>query len=222
MRFSWSWRQSWCRSWCSVLFLAAGVSLTLLMPKLSHGQQPNAIESTDAYGPLYPVKEADLRDLLKRHARENAALLASRLSASKASLARQAAEPAPLTLPRNRVRATHQEILAPLPTRLIGENYFRRWLFIDARYRGDLALAKDFLEKARAQGQTTLGARVILTGGNVAQTQKQLATRVWFDQNGTLTRRLKVHGTPACVTLSAEKILVQEWVGRDQEDSDAH
>lgn len=45
--------------------------------------------------------------------------------------------------------------------------------------------------------------------------QKVLKTRLWFDQGGTLVKRLKIHALPAHVEMNATGITVTERPAKD-------
>ena len=52
--------------------------------------------------------------------------------------------------------------------------------------------------------------RVILVTGSVEKTQKALKTRVWFDQGGTLVKRLRIEALPAYVQMNQGGITITQ------------
>ena len=52
--------------------------------------------------------------------------------------------------------------------------------------------------------------RVILVAGSVEKTQNSLKQRVWFDQAGSLTKRLRIEALPAFVVMDATGVTVTE------------
>ena len=57
--------------------------------------------------------------------------------------------------------------------------------------------------------------RVILVAGSIENAQKVLKTRLWFDQGGTLVKRLKIHALPAHVEMNGTGITVTERPAKD-------
>ena len=64
--------------------------------------------------------------------------------------------------------------------------------FIDADDKRQLAWFK-------SQKSTTLGVKVILVNGDIAQATKALGTRIYFDQDGVLTKKFSLTAVPARV-----------------------
>lgn len=64
--------------------------------------------------------------------------------------------------------------------------------FIDADDQRQLAWFK-------SQKSTTLSAKVILVNGDIAQATKALGTRIYFDQDGVLTKKFSLTAVPARV-----------------------
>jgi conjugal transfer pilus assembly protein TraW len=69
--------------------------------------------------------------------------------------------------------------------------------FIDADDKRQLAWFK-------TQKSTTLSAKVILVNGDIAQATKALGTRIYFDQDGVLTKKFALSAVPARVTAAPD------------------
>ena len=157
-----------------------------------------------ALGPVYPVIEINLLELMKQHAAEESANTASRLNQSKSLLKNWSKEPKGKKLPEATVvKRYHFESSADAKS-FLGEAYQREWLFIDGANSSHVKLARSFYQdKAGIR-------RVILTHGSVEKVQKALNQRVWFDQAGTLIKRLRIESLPAFVSLNTSGITVTE------------
>ena len=154
-------------------------------------------------GPVYPVIEPDLLALLKTHAKEEIAQSTSRINQNKGFLESWSKHPQgqslPLALEIKRFRFESKGDVYEV----LGKDFKRDWLFIDAHHSEHVTLAQAFI-KAKPMG------RVILVTGSVEATQKTLNTRVWFDQGGTLVKRLKIEALPAYVQMDRNGITVTE------------
>ena len=51
---------------------------------------------------------------------------------------------------------------------------------------------------------------MVLVSGSVDKAQKKLQQRVWFDQAGTLTKRLRIKALPAFVVMDATGVSVTQ------------
>ena len=80
----------------------------------------------------------------------------------------------------------------------------KRLLFFDARDRRQLAQAQQL---ARQHGA---GLKLILTGGSYLELMKAWQVRVYYDQQGTLTRRLGIRQVPALVSQEGLRLRVDE------------
>ena len=164
---------------------------------------------TQALGPVYPVIEIDLLSIIKRHAEEEAQNTSSRIHDNQALLKRWASKPLGHALPEaiesRRLRFdTHPQALE-----VLGKDYRREWLFINADNPMHLKVAQAFLQPKEVT------CRVILVAGSIENAQKVLKTRLWFDQGGTLVKRLKIHALPAHVEMNATGITVTERPAKD-------
>ena len=157
-----------------------------------------------ALGPVYPVIEPDLLALIKQHAAEESANSASRLNQQKDRLKQWAKEPFGQTLPEATEVKRHRFESSPEAKSFLGENYRREWLFIDASRAQHLDLARAFYK-----GKNGI-RRVILVSGSVEKAQNRLKQRVWFDQAGSLIKRMHIEALPAFVVMDATGITVTQ------------
>lgn len=162
------------------------------------------IFSAEALGPVYPVIEPDLLALIKQHAAEESANSASRLNQQKDRLKQWAKEPIGQTL-SEATEVKRQRFESSLEAKsFLGENYRREWLFIDANRPQHLDLALAFYQDKKGV------RRVVSVSGSVDKAQKKLQQRVWFDQAGSLTKRLRIEALPAFVVMDATGITVTQ------------
>ena len=151
---------------------------------------------------MYPVIEPDLLALMKQHGAEESANSASRLNQQKDRLKLWAKEPIGQTLSEATEVKRYRFESSSEAKSFLGENYRREWLFIDASRLRHLDLARAFYkEKAGIR-------RVILVAGSIEKTQNALKQRVWFDQAGTLVKRLQIAALPAFVIMDATGVSV--------------
>ena len=160
--------------------------------------------SAEALGPVYPVIEPDLLALIKQHAAEESANSAFRLNQQKDRLKQWTKEPIGQTIPEATEIKRHRFESSPEAKSFLGENYRREWLFIDASRAQHLDLARAFYKEKNGI------RRVILVSGSVEKTQNVLKERVWFDQAGSLTKRLRIEALPAFVIMDATGISVTQ------------
>ena len=160
--------------------------------------------SAEALGPVYPVIEPDLLALIKQHVAEESANSASCLNQQKDQLKQWVKEPFGQTLPEATEVKRHRFESSPEAKSFLGENYRREWLFIDASRAQHLDLARAFYREKNGI------RRVVLVSGSVDKTQKKLQQRVWFDQAGSLTKRLHIEALPAFVVMDATGITVTQ------------
>ncbi len=80
----------------------------------------------------------------------------------------------------------------------------RRLLFFDARDRRQLARARELI--ARYEGQV----KPILTGGSYLELMQAWRVPVYYDQQGTLTRRLGIEQVPALVSQEGPRLRIDE------------
>lgn len=77
------------------------------------------------------------------------------------------------------------------------------WLFIDARDEAQLRAAQLEVERGPV--------KVVLVGGDWRAAAKRLGRPVYFDQGGTLCRRLDIRATPALVTQDGLRLRIEEF-----------
>lgn len=160
--------------------------------------------SAEALGPVYPVIEPDLLALMKQHASEESANSASRLNQQKERLREWAKEPIGQALSEATEVKRYRFESSLEAKSFLRENYRREWLFIDASRAQHLDLARAFYKEKNGI------RRVILVSGSVEKTQNVLKERVWFDQAGSLTKRLRIEALPAFVIMDATGISVTQ------------
>lgn len=80
----------------------------------------------------------------------------------------------------------------------------KRLLFFDARDRRQLNQAQQLIRQHGA------GLKLILTGGSYLELMKAWQVRVYYDQQGTLTRRLGIRQVPALVSQEGLRLRVDE------------
>ena len=80
----------------------------------------------------------------------------------------------------------------------------RRLLFFDARDGRQLARARELI--ARYEGQV----KPILTGGSYLELMQAWRVPVYYDQQGTLTRRLGIEQVPALVSQDGPRLRIDE------------
>ncbi|MCL6746913.1 type-F conjugative transfer system protein TraW [Kosakonia sp. R1.Fl] len=95
---------------------------------------------------------------------------------------------------QGRVFARKGQVINPLDTVAFTDTLY----FIDADNPQQLAWIK-------AQKPETLTARVILVNGDIREATNALDTRIYFDQDGTLSRKFALTAIPARVTLSEDR-----------------
>lgn len=93
--------------------------------------------------------------------------------------------PHDITTPDGTVLYHQGKTVYPLAHVTLGEAL----LFIDARDAAQVAWAKQTIAHLKRY-------KIILTAGNIMSTMKQLG-RVYYDQQGVITKRLAIHAVPA-------------------------
>ncbi len=172
-----------------------------------------ASTQTASLGPTYPVIEPDILELLKTHASESRAQTQEKLKQSQDMLQHYAKQPTGTSLPQASESKTVRIAVSPQATEVVGENFQRRWLLINANNADEIKLADTLLrnEKLRAPQQPTLHSiRVILVDGNVETTAQALSSRVWFDQGGRLVNKFGITATPTFIKMTAQAIYVTQ------------
>lgn len=155
-------------------------------------------------GPMYPVIEPDLLEILTQHAKEEAANVQKRYEETKKRFEAWTDRPTGTVLPTTDKERTWA-IRPMIADRSILEGFERHWLLIDADRESHLTYARRFMK-----GQTVATHRVILVSGSVKTAQETLKTRVWFDQRARLVEKLGIKTLPCIVKLNADGLLLKE------------
>ncbi|HEF0975477.1 TPA: type-F conjugative transfer system protein TraW [Escherichia coli] len=95
---------------------------------------------------------------------------------------------------QGRVFARRGQVINPLDTVPFTDTLY----FIDADNPQQLAWMK-------AQKPGTLTSRIILVNGDIRQATQALGTRIYFDQEGILSRKFELKSIPARVTLAEDR-----------------
>ena len=111
-----------------------------------------------------------------------------------------------VTLDRNIVDAQGRLLFAAGTRRnpLDVVSFSKRLLFFDARDRRQVAEARELID--RYDGQV----KPILTGGSYLELMKAWRSPVYFDQQGTLTRRFGIRQVPALVSQEGSRLRIDE------------
>ncbi|MGA5657869.1 type-F conjugative transfer system protein TraW [Rahnella contaminans] len=171
------------------------------------------------WGDLYPIAEPDLVGTIKQRLgdMEKSGELAQKQDEFKQRVIENSLRPAPV-----RGLAIAQENTTRLydPTFVVSQDisdhqgtvfakkgqrvnpldsvpFMQTLYFIDADDKRQLAWFK-------SQKSTTLSVKVILVNGDIAQATKALDTRIYFDQDGVLTKKFGLTAVPARVTASPD------------------
>ena len=106
--------------------------------------------------------------------------------------------------------------------RKLGMSLDRRMIFIDAREDEQIQWLKEQLDQYKSesdknsQTQAVIENRVILVGGRPFELQEELQHDyrdmvVYFDQGGTLTRKMEIKASPAIVTQEGIMLRIKEY-----------
>ena len=155
-------------------------------------------------GPMYPVIEPDLLEILTQHAKEEATNVQKRYEETKKRFEAWADRPTGTVLPTTDKERTWA-IRPMIADRSILQAFERHWLLIDADRESHLTYARRFMKE-----QTVATHRVILVSGSVKTAQETLKTRVWFDQRARLVEKLGIKTLPCIVKLNADGLLLKE------------
>ena len=178
--------------------LTAFFVLGLFLPSIQSQELP------DALGPVYPVIEPDILAILQKHVAENHDETQKRVKVAQDQFKALLQNPKGVHLSRATALTVKTETV-PSPMALhIDPTYRRDWLFIDGDDQTDVDLARQFINHYRLPN-----GRVIAVTGSFAALQKTLQTRVWFDQQGRLVKRLQIKALPTWVTLTNQTIEVK-------------
>lgn len=174
--------------------LAAIFALELCLSSAAFPQAP-------ALGPTYPVIEPNFLLVLKEHAEDEKRTVTQRYREAQERFKNHFEHPVGHTLPEAATPTEHREALPSEVSARAPQDFYREWLFIDASRPQHLTLARRFYAHC-----PTPACRVIIVSGSLKDAGEVLARRVWFDQAGALSRRLKLTALPALVRLNREAI----------------
>lgn len=162
---------------------------------------PSAWALVASLGPVYPILEPNLLEMLQVHARESDNETRRRQLKAQEQMQRWATNPAGKAFPVA-TNVLHESLPIANPLAIIDDTYRRDWLFIDANDQAQVLLAKRFLELC----DNAAHDRVILTAGPLGKVQEELQFRLWFDQGARLTTRLEIDVVPTLVTFKRASI----------------
>ena len=178
--------------------LTAFFLLALFMTQVQSHELP------DALGPVYPVIEPDILAILQKHVAENQNETQQRVKEAKERFKALLQNPKGVALSRATELTVQKEAVSFEVASHIDPTYRRDWLFIDGDDQTDIDFARQFINHYRLPS-----GRVIAVTGSMDVLQKALQTRVWFDQQGRLVKRLQIKALPTWVTLTNQTIEVK-------------
>jgi conjugal transfer pilus assembly protein TraW len=150
---------------------------------------------TVTIGPTYPIAESDLLQELKSH-------LAQQSKNLNAFQAQPLDRPSPVPGLSPALISRTWDI--PWPERSAVNLSFSRQLIF---WNGDDKKEQAWVEAHRASWDHPV---LILVQGSVSDVSSLLNTKIYFDQNGMLTRRFGVQHTPTVIDISHGKITGEE------------
>lgn len=162
---------------------------------------PSVWALVTSLGPVYPILEPNLLEMLQVHARESEKETRRRQLQAQEQMQRWAVNPAGKAFPVA-TSVLHEALPISNPLAMIDETYRRDWLFIDANDQTQVLLAKRFLKRC----DNAAHCRVILSAGPLGKVQEELQSRLWFDQGARLSARLKIDVVPTLVTFKRASI----------------
>lgn len=177
-------------------------------------------------GPVYPIAEPSLLDVILARLREAEAsgALARLQRDTQSRVQREVEMPTPVTgitrttRPRTRyydpsivvpevIRDADGKVLVAPGTKLNPldtVSLSRPLLFIDARDTTQLARARQLLDERAGR------VKLILTGGSYLDLMRGWQLPVYFDQHGHLTDKLGIRHVPAIVTQEGQRLRIDE------------
>lgn len=87
-------------------------------------------------------------------------------------------------------------------------SYSKDLIFFDGRDKRQLNFIKALLVDLNKKNKQY---KLIMTGGNIADTSKYLASRVYFDQDGKLSSQMKIQHVPTVAYQSEDHFNLQEY-----------
>jgi len=185
-----------------------------------------AAQDLGRIGPVYPIAEPSLLDVIlsKLREAESSGALAKMQRDTQARVRRGIEQPAPVTaitkatkarsfyydpsivVPYAITDADGRLIVAP-GTRvnpLDTVSMSKQLLFIDARDPAQVRRAKRFLDERGGR------LKVILTGGSYLDLMRRWKQPVFFDQQGSLAEKLGIRHVPALVSQEDRRLRIDE------------
>ena len=158
-------------------------------------------------GRLYPISEPDLLAVIQQRLQQLP--LQTLLQQGYSAARTRAATPPGIRLPVVQQAATRESTLQPgvLPH---GRDSTRRLLFIDGTDARQLRLAERQLQEAAG------GIKLVLVAGAPLALRSR-GIPAWFDQYGTLTRRIGIQRVPALVYLRNGRLYIDEQPVHERE-----
>ena len=195
-------------------------ALLLLAPITALAQDLGVI------GPVYPIAEPSLLEVILEKLREAEASGAlSRLQREAQSNAKRMVEhpaavatvtkttqprtfyydptivvPYPISDVEGKVIATPGTQVNPLDTVSLSKHL----LFFDARDAEQLTRAREFLERYHGK------VKLILTGGSHLDLARKWKQPIYYDQQGSLTDKLRIRQVPALVSQEGRRLRIDE------------
>ncbi len=179
-------------------------------------------------GPVYPIAEPNLLDLILTKLREAEAsgALARMQRETQARVKRRIENPTPvatitkttkarsfyydpsIVVPYAITDADGKVIVAPgtKVNPLDTVSLSKQLLFIDARDPAQVGRAKQFLDERGGR------LKVILTGGSYLDLMRRWKQPVFFDQEGSLTEKLGIRHVPALVSQEDKRLRIDEFL----------
>lgn len=168
-------------------------------------------------GSTFPIAEQSLIEFLYKKIN-----LEEEQNKLKLELIESANRPKPLNLARINHTKTHfYKPIIVLKNDLLGANgevlfkkgavinalssmsaYAPNWLFLDADDKAQMLFAKRILKQK--------DTKVILTKGEISKTEQELLYKIYFDQGGAITSKLKIEHVPALVTREKDALKIRE------------
>ena len=195
-------------------------SVTLLVPATA------AAEDLGVIGPVYPIAEPNLLDVIVARLREAEAsgALAKLQRDARSSAKREVEHPAAVaTLTKTtRLRSFYYDptIVVPYPitdaegrvivspgTRvnpLDTVSLSKHLLFFDARDSEQVTRARHVLDRYHGR------VKLILTGGSYLDLARKWKLPVYYDQQGSLTEKLRIRHVPALVSQEGKRLRIDE------------
>ncbi len=194
----------------------------LLTPVMAMAQDLGVI------GPVYPIAEPNLREVIVAKLREAEAsgALSKLEREAQATAKRDVEQPAALTTVVKTTRprsfyydptmevpypisdAEGQVIVAPgtQVNPLDTVSLSKHLLFLDARDAEQVTRARELLERYHGK------VKLILTGGSHLDLARKLKQPVFYDQQGTLTEKLRIRQVPALVSQEGKRLRIDEML----------